>query len=329
MRVFTKVNDIQGQIHIDAYLTSWSEGFIQDARNFISPFATTNIPVVHQSNKYVKYPRGYFWRDQMHVRPLGGRPAQVDYKIESGNYYAEEWALEHTVDDRQRANVDAPINLDQNAVNLLTQQQLIRADRLWVQNFWAPSIWTMEAEGGVDFTPFDQPNSDPVAVIDEWSTMMMQSTGMKPNVLIIGANVYAALRSNASIKDSIKYTQRAVVTTDILASLFDVQRVVVARSVYNAAAEGVTDDFEFIADPDSMLLLYIEPTATLDSPTAIARFAWTNLIPGSMNQYGGVITRGRDERAYTDWFHNRAAFDMKIVSEDLGVFFYNVTNAPT
>lgn len=329
MKYYSKVNDIQGDIHIDRYLTSWSEGYIQDATNFISPFATTNIPVTNQSNKYVMYPRGYFWRDQMQVRPLGGRPAQVDYKIQSGTYFAEEWALEHTVDDRQRANVDAPINLDQNAVNLLTQQQLIRSDRLWAQNFFAPSIWTVEAEGGVDFTPFDLPNSNPVSVIDTYSTAMMQATAMKPNTLILGANVYAALRSNTAIIDLIKYTQRGVVTTDILASLFDVERVVVARSVYNAAAEGVTDDFEFIADPDSMLLLFIDKTATLDAPTAIARFAWTNLIPGAMNMYGGVITRGRDERAYTDWFHNRAAYDMKIVSQDLGVFFFNVTNAPT
>jgi hypothetical protein len=329
MKYFQKVNDVQGTLHVDAYLTDWSEGYIQDASMFISPVAATNIPVIHQSNKYVKYPRGYFWRDQMEVRPLGGRPAQVDYKVESGTYFAEEWALEHTIDDRQRANVDAPINLEQNAVNLLTQQQLIRADRLWVQNFFAPSIWTNTEEGGTDFTPFDATGSDPVGVVDEYATLMMQTTAMKPNVLVLGVNVYNALRVNASILDRIKYTQRGVVTLDLLAALFDIERVVVARSVYNAAAEGVADDFEFIADADSMLMLYIAPVPALNAPTAISRFAWTNLIPGSMNQYGGVITRGRDERAYTDYFHNRAAFGFELVSQDLGIFFQYAANAPT
>jgi hypothetical protein len=34
------------------------------------------------------------------------------------------------------------------------------------------------------------------------------------------------------------------------------------------------------------------------------------------------VYRGRDDRAYSDWFHVRTAYDMRVVSPDLGVFFY-------
>lgn len=320
-----KVNDIQGALHVDTYLTSFSESFQQESDQFISTVAATNIPVEKESNKYVKYPRGYFWRDEAEVRPLGGRPVQVGYKIESDTYLAEEWALEHTIDDRQRANTDAPIRLDENAVSLLTQKQLIRSDRMWATKFWQSGVWTHEVSSG--FVLWDAANSDPIGLIDLWKEEMMQSTGMRPNTLILGANVKRTLRSHADIIDRIKYTQTGVADDGILASLFEVENLRVARSVYNAAAEGAEDDFRYIVNPSNAWLGYIAPSPALDTPTAIARFAWTGLIPGATNQYGGVITRGRDDRAYTDWFHNRTAYDMRIVSEDLGVFFTGLTGA--
>ncbi len=326
----SKVNDVMGTIHVDAYLTDFSVGYMQESTNFIAAAASSLITVLKESDKYVIYPRGYFWRDEAQVRPLGGRPVQVAYKVESGQYLAEEWALEHTVDDRQRRNADAPINLDENATKLLTGKQMIRADRIWVQNFFRTGVWAMEDIGGTDFVPFNDAASEPIAVIDERKDMIAQATGMLPNTLVLGVNVKRALRSNPDIIDRIKYTQRGIADNAILASLFEVDRVLVARAVYNAAMEKMPGDdsdadadFQFIADPNAMLLAYIDPSPGIDSPTAIARFSWTGLVPGSTNDMGGVIERGRDERAHSDWFQDRQAYDLKKVSDDLAVFFSN------
>lgn len=323
-RIITKVNDIQGTLRVDSYLTGFSESFIQSPNNFITPVAATNVPVVNQSDLYVKYPRGYFWRDLAEVRPLGGRPPQVGYKVESATYHAEEWALEHTVDDRQRANTQDPIRLDENATNLLTQIQLIRADRIWAQKFWTTGVWSQDIVLPVKW---DAANSTPIQDLDEWREVMAQQTAMQPNTLILGANVKKTLRNHADVIDRIKYTQIGVAEEDLLARLFNVENVRVARSIYNTAQEGGNDEFRHIVDPDSAWLGYIAPSGGLDTPTAIARWAWTGLIPGAMNQYGGVMTRGRDDRAYTDWFHNRTAFDMTVVSRDLGIFFVDVVGA--
>lgn len=322
-----KVNDLQGTFHIDAYLTSYSEAYILQPTMFISTVAVTNIPVLKESDKFVTYPRGYFWRDEAEVRPLGGRPVQVNYKVVPGQYLAEEWALEHTIDDRQRANTDAPIRLDENAANLLTQKQLIRQDRIWATNFFTTGKWTHQFAGGTDFVRFDDANSEPIEFIDQAKEQIAQSTGFMPNTLILGSRVKQVLRSNPDIADRIKYTGIGVADDAKLAELFDVNTVRVARSVYNAAEEGAADDFRFIVDPTAMLLAYIAPTAGLDTPTAIARFAWTGLIPGATNQFGGVMERGRDARAHSDWFQSRNAYDMKKISDDLAVFFTDVVSS--
>jgi hypothetical protein len=326
-RAARKVNDVAGEMRVDQYLTNFSLSYRQDEANFVAGFASTPIPVLNESAKYAIYPAGYFWRDEAEVRPLGGRPVQVGYKVDHGTYLAEEWGLEHTIDDRQRRNAAAPYNLDEAGTTLLESKMMIREERIWCQKFMKPGVWTFDYVGGNDFTPFNDEASTPIAFLDQVKIAMARGTGKVPNTLVLGAQVAAALRSNVDIVDRVKYTQRGIASLDILASLFEVQNVKVARSVYNAAAEGADDDFEFIADENAMWLGYIEPTPMLDAPTAVGRFGWVGLYPGT-NERGGVIIRGRDDRARSDWIQDSNAFDYRQVSVDLGVYFSNA-NLPT
>lgn len=325
--------NIEGALHVDRYLTDFSVKFVQDAKNFVSNRAASLIPVVNQTDIYVSYDRGYFWRDEAAPRPLGGRPNQAGYKISNGTYSCIEYGLEHVVDDRQRANADDPIRLDENATTLLTQKNMIKSDRVWAQKFFTSGVWSTQIEGvgstpgANQFLQFNDPASEPIEVIDQYKDLIARKTGFMPNTLVLGAGVKRILRTHPDIADRIKYTQTGIADDDILATLFEVDNVVVARAVYNAALEGAADDFEFIADETSMLLAYIEPNPGLDSPTAIAQFAWTRLIPGQTNNLGGVIERGRDDRAHSDYFQGRMAWDQAQVASDLAVFFNDVIAA--
>lgn len=324
--------NVQGTLHVDRYLTNFSVQYVQDRRNFVAQRAASVVPVLKQTDKFVVYDRGYFWRDEAQPRPLGGRPEQVGYKIGSGSYSAIEYALEHVVDDRQRANVDDPIRLDENATTLLTQKQMIKQDRTWATRFFQTGKWSTEvtgvasSPGANQFMSFNDLTSDPIGTIDQWKDIMNEKTGFMPNTLVLGANVKRTLRTHADISDRIKYTRTGIADEDILAALFEVENVFVARSIYNSAAEGAADAFKYIVDKNSMLLCYIEPNPGLDSPTAIVNFAWTGLIPGITNTIGGVMERGRDERAHSDYFQNRMAWDLQQVAPDLGVFFTDATS---
>ena len=319
-------SNIQGTLHVDRYLTNYSVRYMQSKASFIAGRASSLMRVTNQSNKFVVYDRGFFWRDEMKERALGGRPDQVGYKIDEGTYSAREWAAEHVVDDRQRANTDAPINLDENATRLLSDKAMIRADRIWAQNFFVPGAWTSlqvgtsSTPGTNQFLQFDDANSDPIGVIDAAKDTTHQLTGFMPNTLVLGAAVRRTLRSHPDIADRIKYVGIGLADEAKLQELFDVPNVMTARSIYNSADEGAADNFQYIVDSRAAWLGYVEPNPGLDSPTAIANFAWQGLVAGQTNDFGGVITRGREDRAYSDWFHNRMAFDLKAVAPDLGVF---------
>jgi hypothetical protein len=319
--------NINGTTHVDRYLTNYSVSFMQDAANFVALAASTQIPVSNQSDLYAIYDKGYFFRDEMEPRPLGGAPTQVGYKLSQGTYSAVEYATEHVVDDRQRANVDTPISLDQNATRLLSSKAMINRDRKWATSFFKSGVWGLDLAGVSSspstnqFIQFDQAASNPIQTIDLYKDYIAQRTGMTPNTIVLGSKVKRVLRTNADIVDRIKYTRVGLAEEDLLASLFGVEKVVTPRSIYNSAAEGATDSFSFIVPETGMWMGYVERTPSLDSPTAIASFNWTGLLGGSANQLGGVITRGRDDRAYSDYFHIRSAYDMRAVSTELGIWF--------
>lgn len=328
-----KVNDLPGNFsNPDLYLTNYSFNLLQDDQTFIVGAAASRIPVMQEAGKYNVYLPGYFLRDEAQVRPLGGRPVQVAYGVKDGNYYAEEWALEHTIDDRQRRNARAQINLDENATRLLTGKQKIRAERIWATSFFKTGVWAMEvagvaaAPGAGQFLQWSDAGSTPISDIEDWKERIAAATGLMPNVLVLGVNVRKTLKNHPDFIERIKYTSSAAITNAIMAALFEVDQVRTARSIYNAAEERMPDDadggvdMQYIVDADSAWLGYIDPNPTLNSPTAIANFAWDGLIPGQTNDYGGVILRGRDDRAYSDYFHSRQAYGLAKISDDLALF---------
>jgi hypothetical protein len=138
---------ISGDTNPDAYLTNYSFGLMQQDGVFVAGAASSRIPVTQEAGKFNVYPPGYFWRDEAQVRPLGGRPVQVGYAVSEDTYVAEEWALEHVIDDRTRQNSRIQNRLDENATRLLTTKQMIRADRIWATSFFVSGVWAMEITG--------------------------------------------------------------------------------------------------------------------------------------------------------------------------------------
>jgi hypothetical protein len=324
------------QLHVNRLLTNVAVRYAQEESSFISGQVFPNLPVQKKSDFYLIFPRDYFFRDDMGIRPIGGRPKRTGYEIEHGSYNAEEWSLEHAIDDRERENADEPINPDLRGTELLTEKGLIHRDREWAEHFFVESKWSVDWEGVakaseeketstehkfVKFSNYTE--GEPIKFMDRRATEMKETTGRRPNVLVLGANVYVALKNHPSIVERIKYTINppAVVTTGILASLFDVERVLVAESIYNTAAEGETLKAEFISNPKAMLLCYAAPAPSITIPSAGYTFAWTGLLPGVSNAWGGVIYKGREDLAHTDILQIRATYDMQITSKPLGMFF--------
>ena len=319
------------QVHIDRLLTNAAIRYAQKAENFVAGQVFPLLPVVHQSDYVTVFPKGYFMRDDMAPRPLGGRPNRTGFEIEKVLYACEEEALEYPLDDRISANADQPIDPELRAAELLAEKALIHRDRVFGADFFSASVWSTEYSGVASgseveaekkFLKFSQSGSIPVKEILNWRTAMRRKTGQVPNVIVLGALVFNELINHPEVLERIKYTSAApaIVTEQILAQLFRVDKVVVAESVQNSAPEGKADEIGFILNEKDILLAHAAPAPSLQTPSAGYTIAWTGLLPGVNNAFGGVIERGREELAHSDIFQVRTAFTMKATAADLGAF---------
>jgi len=325
---------LPSQMHTDKFLTNMSVAFYQEATQFVAGRVFPIIGVQKQSDLYPVFPKGFFWRNEMGIRPLGGEAKRIGYEVTTDSYRCEEYAIAHTIDDRVRANTDDPLNPDRSAGRLLTQQALVALEQNWVTNFFGTSIWGLDRAGdptptGDQFLHFDDTSSDPIGLIRGDSDLIMSTTGYQPNVLIMGRSVFRYLIvTHADVIDRIRYVQPGMADAQILASLMNVGQIMVPGSVAESAVEGATSSIGFIHDNNSMLLVYSAMNPGIETPSGGYTFAWTGLLPGEMNAIGGVVQRSRLDQAFSDYFVLRQAYDQKVVASELGIFYSGCLATP-
>jgi len=312
-------------VHVNAPLTNISIAYIQEAQNFIADRVFPMVPVQKQSDRYFAYDRGDFFRVEAQERAPATQSAGSGFDIDNTpTYYAKLYAVHKDVDDQVRANADAPINMDRDSTIFVTQQCLLKREKVWADNYFTTGVWDTDqtgvaaAPGANQFLQWDQTGSTPIEDVTNQGVQIAQLTGYKPNVLVLSPFVFNVLRNHPNVTDRIKYTQRAVVTTDILAGLFEVDRVLVPWGVINTAAEGATDSFSFIYGK-SALLVYANPRPSIMQPSGGYIFAWTGLL--GAGAYGNRIKRFRMEELAADRIEGEIAFDAKLIAPALGKFF--------
>lgn len=315
--------------HIDRAMTNVSVAYMQDANAFIADKVFPIVKVKRQSDVYYIYSRADFLRDEAQLRGAASESAGGDYGVESSDpYYCRKHAFHKDVTPEERANYDEPLDADRDATDFVSQKMLIRREMEWASNFFKAGVWGKEIEGADSASAgkviyWNNATSDPIRDVTEASVQMASDTGYRPNTLVLSPFVFNALKNHEDILDRIKYTQKGIVTTDLLATLFEVDKVLVAWGVVNTAAKGDAEKTGFIMGKHA-LLCYAAPSPALKKPSAGYIFAWTGL-EGS-GAYGNRIVRLPMDMLGlgTERIEGEIAFDAKKICSDLGVFFKDI-----
>lgn len=321
-------NPTLSDVHVDFALSNVSTAILQNPNSFIADKVFPKVPVQHKSNVYFTYPRGFFNRTEAKERAPGTEAVEKDYDIDTDTYSCRVYSVKHKIPDQIRANTDAAINLDADAATLVTHDLLIQRDVKWATTFFAGGVWTNDYDGVAssagtnEVIRWDLASSTPVDDILEASDTIASSTGLRPNTLVLGPQVFTALRRNADIIELINggatTNLPAVAMQEELARILGLDRVLVFDSIQNTAKEGQTAAHSFIAGKKA-LLTYAAPNPGLMTPTAGYSFQWT--------RYQGLdvsIKTFREEKIESDWVEGSTAYDMKLVSADLGFFWDSI-----
>jgi hypothetical protein len=313
------------QVHIDAILTNISVAYMQMAENFIADKVFPVVPVDKKSDKYFTYTKNDWFRDEAQRRADATESAGSGYSLSTASYSADVWAFHKDVGDQTKANADAPLNPLREASEFVTQRLLLRREVQFVSDYITTGVWGKDYTGvaGAPSTDefkqwSDYTNSDPIEDVEGGKAQILSTTGFEANTLVLGYETFRKLRHHPDIVDRIKYTSSSVVTSDMLARMFEVDRVLVAKSIRATNNEGATGAYSFNVGKVAWLG-HVAPNPGLLTPSAGYIFSWTG-VSGGLGQTIGV-SQIRMDSLKADRVEAEVAFDNKVVASDLGVYF--------
>lgn len=322
-------NPTPADLHVNVPLTNVSIAYMQGAGSFIADKVFPKVKVDKQSNIYWKYTKSDWRRTDVKRRAPGTESPGVGWKTETDQYFCHVYAVHKDIDDQLRSNADSNFNLDRDATEFVTNQQLLKRDIDWTNSYFRSGVWATEKVGvsasptSGQFLQFDNAGSDPLSLVGDWILDFRQLTGFAPNVCVMGARVMNALKQHPDIVDRIKYTQRGIVTEDLIATLFDVDELYVTYATQALGPElndGKMQDaaatYDFIGDPTGLLFAYAPSSPSQMVPSAGYTFTWT----GYQNNEGVRIKKFRQERIASDRVEAEQTYDMKVVCPDMGLW---------
>jgi len=323
-------------VHVDAALTNIAVAFIQNTQHFVAHRVFQNVAVDKQSDRYFVYDRGDFNRDTATKRAPATESSGSGFDIDNTpTYFADVWAHHKDVAWQLRANADRALQLDRAATIFTMQKLLIRKERDWASNYFTTGKWATDITGVASSPTASQAiywsdftSGTPIENIRAAKTAVLKATGFEPNVLTLGAEVFAKLEDHPDIVDRIKYSggvgngNPAKVNANTLAQLFDLDEVIVSKAIYNSAAQGLTEVSNFIGGKNA-LLSYRPPAPGLMVPAAGYTFSWEGYLNAG-NEYGIAISRFAMDLKKADRIEGEIAMAHKLVSSELGYFWSGI-----
>jgi hypothetical protein len=226
---------------VDPVLTQVARGYRNPA--YVGDALFPRVPVGARGGKIIEFGKESF-RLYNTARAPGSKVAVAQFGYTGQAYALTDHALsglvpiEHMEDASQTPGID----LGSGAVRFV--QDIIALRLEFDQATVARTAGTYAASNKATLSGTSQwshASSLPIAAIEAAKEVIRGKIGMRPNTLLLGASVFAALKQHSTVVDRIKYTGRDSATPELLASLLDLQRVVVGDAIY-VDADGNTVD---------------------------------------------------------------------------------------
>lgn len=268
------------ELHVDQHLTNLAINY--RPQNFIADQIAPVVPVDKQRNTFPVYSRNEFFSIEDAKRGPGAYAKRITRSVGSAFYQAENYALatDWTIEDE--ANVDAAYRALTVAgksaylkgkLMLATEKRvldMVTATTAVGSLFVCNSVWGASGTNA----------GDPLAAVELMKEYAKTSTGQSFNSILMGWRTWARLRRNTQFRNLIMGVNNGggLVTRQAAQSVFEVDRFNVADAVWHTQNEGQTASVTSMTNPlaDMLILYYAPPSPSLDDPSWMYSFQWTN-----------------------------------------------------
>jgi hypothetical protein len=226
---------------VDQLLTAASSAYIPEG--FLCEQILPSIQSANSTGKLAKYGMSHL-RVENSLKAGRGKYRQVQPITRSTTSFSiEGHGLEGMVTKEDYKNVILPYRAEEDETIGVTLQLWVEKEKLLADTFADTSIVTQTVTlSGLD--QYSDPlNSDPIDDFSVARAAVRAGCGLPPNLGVMDWAVFNKLRFHPQILDALGYKQNRPggLNVDEMAVAMGVDKVLVAKAMYNSAKEGQTD----------------------------------------------------------------------------------------
>lgn len=300
-----------GNVHVDDVLTQISIAWPNNG--LVGNQLFPQVVVRKQSDKYYTFGREQWLPEANDLRAPGSVANEIPgMKVSLDTYYAQEHALQIAVTDEERENTDSPMSPDQDGTELVTSKIMLGREIAMrdlvvaTANYATTLVQTLAADAKWD--NYAGANSHPITHIRNAIRAMHALVFFEPNTILIPYLVMSYLQDHPDLIERIKYSERAILTPEIIAALLGVNQMTV---ITPGAGVGSGNNPAIMTTGylwgDDVVLAYVPPRAGLRTPAFGYEFVWG---------YGGntpqQVDRWREDPRKSDLIRVSRRYDLKL-----------------
>lgn len=237
----TNMNAAQARVGVDLVLSSHARGYSNNQYVGGALFPTVLMPT--RSAKRIEFGRDAFRLRQTRRAP-GAAVARSAFGYEGLPVGLHQEALDAVtpVEHQEEALAIPGVDLQTQSVN--TVLALIALSREFRQAQLARDATKYDARNKLALAGgdrFSDDASDPLEIVSDARETVRARTGRRPNTALFSAPVAAKLKKHEKIRSHFRPTGSSSVSDGMLASYFDLERVVIGDTIYDDDA-GVQQD---------------------------------------------------------------------------------------
>lgn len=305
---------IDGGSHIDTPLSNLAVKAFDGGGDFIAGQLFPAATVGKQSDGYYVIDKDSWLRVPDTKRSPKSPANRVEWKASTDTYFANNYALATDHAKETLANADQALSVRETSTSFVVEN-LQRDLEVRVAN----KVTSISNVGsGVSLTGAnkwsDYANSDPISAVNTGHAFIENLTGLHANVCAMDKDTHRILRHHPVIRDYTKYTGAGPVPDAMLAELFEVDRILIARGIKNNAKEGDSASITNIWG-NNFLLAHIRPAVGLQTMTFGIGMRWAPEgfpAPFVVERYDHHDKSKKAEVVEAQYFQ-----DEKIVAQDL------------
>ena len=267
---------------IDTRLTGISLAYMN--RTLIADQVLPRVAVGNQSFKWLNHTKADRFTIPNTIVGRNGRPNEVEFSASETAGVTFDYGLDDVVPNDDIASAPEGYDPLGRAVEGLTDLIALDREARVAALVFDPATYPVgnkDTNTGTD--QWDDAGSNPVEQLLDVLAMPL----MRPNTMVMSQKVFDKLRTNAKVVKSIQAngTDTGIISRQALASLFEVQNILVGEAFVNTAKPGQTAVYAR-AWGNHCALLHINPLSNTRSPQMTFGYTaqWQGRIAGQMSE---------------------------------------------